>query len=434
MWLWIGSLLAIVGSSIYATQKSGNGGQIEATDEESMPCKLNKLSTMEKFLKRLQRALPYLCVVIMTTAYAITMVLNLYGHEMGSLDIEESNRDLHVVRRTQRFETLLTFLKSLEGRDVQYCPNPGNAGDALIHVGFSRLAELANLTYTRISTSIDKAQIGPDVVLYGGGGNLVDYYSDAAKFIRLAAPRCKLLAILPHTVNGNEELLRTLPANVHIWAREQVSYEYLKSIVPLPNEQVHLSHDMAFALEDTGWLRSWWRGEADGASKQLDKDKPNKRAHQWCSNIHGPRNRTMYAFRQDKEVNEGRKSYLLPTCSEDISNTCSGVSAEDIARRFLGAIALAQEGVIHTDRLHVSIGSALLGCSRVVIYPGAYYKILAVYQHSISGYGYENSIALVEDDAISGSLKAIVKATTNDSSCQVLAQEQKCNGCIIDTL
>lgn len=66
------------------------------------------------------------------------------------------------------FGPLIDFLSSLTGREVHYHPNPGNAGDKAIDVGFYLLAKRARLNYTRSNDPLVPASA--DVVLYGGGG------------------------------------------------------------------------------------------------------------------------------------------------------------------------------------------------------------------------------------------------------------------------
>jgi exopolysaccharide biosynthesis predicted pyruvyltransferase EpsI len=259
---------------------------------------------------------------------------------------------------THDFGLLIQFLSSLEGREVLYFRNPGNAGDAIIDLGFSILAQRSGLTFRQpVNKTVPS---GSDVVLYGGGGNLVQYWRYTKRFIQKNARNCNLLVLLPHTVNGHEALLSTLPSHVHIWAREMTSYEYLKGIVPHP-ENIFLAHDMAFALAGTELLKS---------VSQSHCDQPLGHA---------------FAFRIDKEQNGDRPS--LPSCNEDLSLTCGGVGMSSsqeqvlyVSTRFLQAIHCAE--VIYTDRLHIAIAGSLLD-KRVHVFACSYYKVMAIYQHSI---------------------------------------------------
>jgi exopolysaccharide biosynthesis predicted pyruvyltransferase EpsI len=241
---------------------------------------------------------------------------------------------------------------------VLYFRNPGNTGDAIIDLGFSVLAKQSGLTFGELVNN--SVPSGSDVVLYGGGGNLVQYWSTCRKFIQKNTNSCNLLVVLPHTVNAHEDLLSKLPSNVHIWARETTSYRYLKGIVPHPNN-IYLAHDMAFALAGSDLLTSI--------------------SHSRCDRRIGH----FSAFRTDKERNGDRP--LLPGCSEDLSNTCGGVSPRsshkqivDVSTRFFQAIYCAD--AIYTDRLHVSIAGSLLD-KRVHVFAGSYYKVKSVFQHSI---------------------------------------------------
>lgn len=162
--------------------------------------------------------------------------------------------------------------------------------------------------------------------------------------------------ILPHTVSGHEDLLRNLPKHVVVWTRESVSYHYLKSVVPYP-ENIFLSHDMAFALEDL---------QLQGRMRAAEHIKV-----------------TRYAFREDVEQHPARGPPL--SCNEDLSVTCDGMQGESVeivsvVTRFIKLINTSD--AIYTDRLHVGIVASILG-KEVRLFSGSYYKVQAVYDHSM---------------------------------------------------
>ncbi len=66
-----------------------------------------------------------------------------------------------------------------------------------------------------------------DMLVYGGGGNLIPSYNDARNFIKKYHEKVHALVVLPHTINGHADLLSRLGSNVHIFCREDVSYDYV---------------------------------------------------------------------------------------------------------------------------------------------------------------------------------------------------------------
>ena len=281
-------------------------------------------------------------------------------HDAPAMESTCTTPDPRALHGRPDFGSLIEFLSSLVGRDVHYHPNPGNAGDKTIDIGFFLLAKRAGLNYTRSNDMVVPAST--DVILSGGGGSLVSYWRDARDFIDANLHRCKLLVILPHTVNDHEDLLRSLPKHAVIWAREMFSYRYLKATVPHP-ENIFLSHDMAFALEDLHF-----EGSMPSRAPQV----------------------VQYAFREDFEQHPHRGA--LPRCNDDLSLTCDGTRGESVeivqvVTRLIKSVNLSD--IIHTDRLHVGIVASILR-KEVHLYPGSYYKMRAVYEHSMA-HSYERT-------------------------------------------
>lgn len=89
---------------------------------------------------------------------------------------------------------LAQVLRSFAEERVVFVANPGNAGDALINLGMYALFRRLGVTWEAgtISGSC------PDrVVIFSGGGVLIDLYPNADVFFRRNHPVCKALILLP---------------------------------------------------------------------------------------------------------------------------------------------------------------------------------------------------------------------------------------------
>ena len=78
---------------------------------------------------------------------------------------------------------LIDLLHSIKNDSIKYVPNPGNAGDSVIAYSTFQLFRQLNLSvsvYHRETRFSER-----DVLIYGGGGNLVPEYHDlAARFMK----------------------------------------------------------------------------------------------------------------------------------------------------------------------------------------------------------------------------------------------------------
>lgn len=252
-----------------------------------------------------------------------------------------------------------TFLKkSLVHKKSVLISNQGNAGDALIWYGTVCLFNKIGLNY--VISNNPKLFLAPktDVVIYSGGGNLVPYYDHLATFIKNYMHKIKQLIILPHTIQGHTNLLKSLRSNVIIFCREHMSYKYCKKVVPFP-QNVFFSRDMAFYSNLSAY------GNTNYPSRTND----------------------LFAFRTDVEINSARQGYVLPSTNKDvstigyISGDTSFESNKKLVNHFLSIIA--QYSTIWTDRLHVGIAAFLLG-KKVHFFDNSYGKNHALYKASIA--------------------------------------------------
>lgn len=281
------------------------------------------------------------------------------------------------------------LVEAAAGGEVWYQPNPGNAGDALLAVAARQKFRQLGIHANAIPAEFDAAG---KVVVFGGGGNLVPLYHDASDFIARHAPTARRLVILPHSVDGHEDILSALGPNAVIFCRERRSHEHC--LAHAKRASVHLAHDLAFDL-DVERLRPFatrrellaysvrqlgtpalpWAGrlahlrKTAGVLRRLSAADPAR----------GP----LLAMRGDAESAGER----VPNGNLDISELftlldTTGADAELSARLFLGWIS--RYSTVTTDRLHVAIAGALLG-KTVSLRPNSYYKCAAVWEHSIRG-------------------------------------------------
>jgi exopolysaccharide biosynthesis predicted pyruvyltransferase EpsI len=289
------------------------------------------------------------------------------------------------------------YLASLPDNETyHYLPNPGNAGDALIaHATFQLLEEL-NINYR----TIDHQNFDPSnkILIYGGGGNLVPKYNFARSIIKDYYPFLKKLIILPHTIYGNEDILKEFGENVDIICREEISFDHVNKIASKSN--VMLMDDMVFYLkiEDIISLKPisllsaviskvFYKFTRDGrhnnipSIKKIGAEIINIYIKNYLSILTSSNYGVINCFRTDIE----RTDIELPRGNLDLSLLFQyGTENKKLAffssRRLLNFINQYQE--IRTNRLHIAVSAALLG-KKVKMYPNNYFKCEAVYQYSL---------------------------------------------------
>lgn len=288
--------------------------------------------------------------------------------------------------------SLTDFLSKLsKNENLYYKTNPGNAGDALIATGAYQLFDKHDLNI--ISVSDNAFDATDKIVLYAGGGNLVGIYPDAKRFFERNHRTAKQIILLPHTVTKNEDLLASFGSNVTIFARENVTYQYLKKHAK--NANVHIDHDLAVNLNIQEVLNTKVISFHNALFKRVvykllnnprEKDIPS--AFLMLENL-------FFEFRSLflRNINTGNffrddaESLLkeLPNNNADLSQIYDyGTHSENVslytAHRLISYINNFKK--IRTDRLHVCIAAALLG-KEVEFFPNSYFKCKAVYEYSL---------------------------------------------------
>lgn len=279
------------------------------------------------------------------------------NNEAGSLKITKIEHNQSINDTKQRSKTmnfneinLEEFLKKYSGQNIVYCPNPGNAGDAIIAYATFKLFEKLGI-HIKIINYAD--QIENQIIFYAGGGNLVECkYKDTFHFIKNNHAQNREIVLLPHTVHGYDDLLLSTE-NLTIFCREKVSYEYL-SFIGFPGERLFLAHDMAFSLGDVDFEQ--YKNKGKGIAN---------------------------CFRTDQESS---KSFDIPDNNVDISLIWVGdfwhrpKFAKNVTHNL--ASYLSDFNTVKTDRLHIAILAAMMG-KQVIMYPNNYYKNKAVFNYSI---------------------------------------------------
>jgi exopolysaccharide biosynthesis predicted pyruvyltransferase EpsI len=248
------------------------------------------------------------------------------------------------------------LLRPLAGRDVALLPNNGNLGDALIHA--ATLQALARAGVSARVVDGDRPERG-DVLLIGGGGNLIDRYEHLLPRLLTLHARFDEVVILPHTIYGDRIAagFAELGPNVRAVCRERHSYDFLRGILRQPG-QLLLSDDMAFHFDYDPY-------RAAGAG-------------------------TLNAFRLDGE----RTDVAIPPDNVDLSDAIS-LPGRPFPRDFWKVpywpeyidaflTAIAASAHVRTNRLHVAVAAGMLG-KTVELFDNDYYKNRAVHEYSFVG-------------------------------------------------
>lgn len=273
--------------------------------------------------------------------------------------------------------TLLKFLSTIgkKHNKVYYIPNGGNAGDALINVGFYSAAAKAHLQYVEIPSTFDFSKISDDdVLLFPGGGNLVPNWTAGTDLLNRLLDNSFPIVLMPQSIHGRTDALLRLRGGDVVFVREEFTASYLYSIGL--KASIYVDHDCAFYID----------------KKLLSEDRkalPTVSAKNAIRALlilyHFIRSRFIKevdAMRVDSESAFGGRASIF----NDLSIICSFGTQDRrqnivTARWFLRTLSWYQR--IRTDRLHVMIGCVLTRTS-VEAFPNSYHKVQGVFEHSIA--------------------------------------------------
>lgn len=290
------------------------------------------------------------------------------------------------------------FLLAELGEPILYVANNGNAGDALMACATYDIFRNLGLTYHNCGQTLlsDSTKFRDKVVVFSGGGNLNEGgYNNYAPLLRQANDWARKVVVLPHSVNGNIDLLSTLGPNVVLICRERMSYEHTCRVAQ-KGARIYLAPDMAFGLNleaalnhDPEYVSSMlrktlWRLVDRKRSLEYPAIRHYFSGLRWenggykVDDEHGSER---FLFRTDIESTDVE----LPEGNIDASLAFAfGVSTEIKARFTVLHLLrfLSKQSVIRTNRLHIAIASAILG-KEVHLYANNYFKCRAVYEYSL---------------------------------------------------
>lgn len=280
-------------------------------------------------------------------------------------------------------EDFLVELNNKDG-DIYYHPNGGNAGDALINIGFYQLASKISLKFKEIDDSFNDFKVG-DTILIAGGGCIVPEWDSVSKYISKVVSTPARIVILPQSVAGRADIMKLMRATDTVILREKYSYEYCLSLDLRCS--IFLNQDMALYIDNLNIgfpiksLRAslGWKGIVRFI----------------LIAFHAVRSRfvnEIFSLRCDAEsINSGTNKKIY----NDLSLVC-GFGASDKKTSMLSAyffiMILSKYKKIYTDRLHVMIGAVLVG-TEVVASSNSYYKIKGVYEFSLRDSAYKRLVS-----------------------------------------
>ena len=271
--------------------------------------------------------------------------------------------------RTASMRTdLESFLNQFAGETVLFVPNEGNAGDCLIFA--STLDALS-----KASINVEVVGKGADfrnrMVFLGGGGNLVGLYRGMRQTIEACRDQAARVILLPHTIRGNIDLIRSLDGRVTIWCRDVRSFEHVGA--SNPSLDCRLGHDMAFHCDAVRFL-------SDRKCNALGPPMLEAGLERHRTSIEKLSRLPVVRFmRTDREALSSRISTDL-----DVSRAFGSVADAETSKLaawcFLKTISAAKRVI--TDRLHVAIACALLHKECELI-DNSYNKNREIYAHSL---------------------------------------------------
>lgn len=265
---------------------------------------------------------------------------------------------------------------------ILYIPHSGNAGDAAIVTSAFQI-------FRRIDAPVvtaDIEEISPGaVVIIGGGGNLVPYYSGVKNILQVCIKQnIKKCLLLPHSIHGHTDILATLDERFSILCRDKTSYAWVKNYAPRVN--VALARDIVLEIDledlkqrtstlrhklalflDFYWLKNFirWRlavarikPEIDGTLKILRSDIESSDL-----NIANKKPERKIIKKYDLMRYNGVKTYSAAT--------------DQITLDVFKCIDKSERVI--TDRLHVSLIAALLG-KPVCLLENSYGKLSGVWE------------------------------------------------------
>ena len=244
-----------------------------------------------------------------------------------------SDKFLSELEKSRR--TILQYIDTAQ--DIVFFHGWGNIGDKLIYWGIKDL--LQDIPYRQLDMRRLGQESGHTAIISGSGG-WSKHFNKLPRFLPEIFDRFQQVLILPSSYDINVPLIReTLTRYDAIYfARELISYNNIKNIC-----RAELAYDCAFYYDYTPFIYPKGQG-------------------------------ILNAFREDAASIWGSGQ---PVDNIDISKVCEHLPG------WLKLIS--KHEMVRTDRLHVMIGSAMLG--KIVEYTPAYdHKVPGVAAFSLSDF------------------------------------------------
>jgi len=266
------------------------------------------------------------------------------------------------------------YLRNYSNKTIYYCPNPGNAGDALIALATYQLFKRLGINYKIAKPGGD--DLRNKVVFYGGGGQLVNIYNGyAIKFLLSYKDVVKKLVVLPHTINLEQSIIKSFDNNVDVMCRERISLEYVKK--NNQNVNTYIFDDLVFSMN----LVEVFNKKIEASLYTILDLKHLYHYIKFLVNKTSTHCKIFNSFRTDLEKSELK----LPKYNYDVSSEFGALIFNEKLSRSIGYHLLNfinQFRVINTNRLHIAISGAVLG-KEVNFYQNSYWKNKAVYDFSM---------------------------------------------------
>ncbi len=273
---------------------------------------------------------------------------------------------------------LKALLLAGNDRETVYVPNSGNAGDSLIAEATYQFLDGIGLRYT--TAKLTDTLPGKRRVIVGGGGNLVGPYRNVRNFLDRNLALFDELIILPHTIQGHEDVLAKLDGRCTLICREQRSLDFCR--IHAPGANLLLGHDMAllWSPEETRVRarKAMLSHITDPVLDLRNLKQIMRRLYHRGKVLAG----TLNAFRQDVES----QSDTVPDDNIDLSQAFATDSmAPAYSACAVNALArfIDRADLVRTDRLHITIMAAALG-KQVEMHDNNYGKNRSVYEHSLA--------------------------------------------------
>lgn len=281
-----------------------------------------------------------------------------------------------------------------------YWPNNGNLGDLLIAEATRQFFRKHHLEYKEFTPDCPPQESSYHLV-YGGGGRFTPHWGGLEKFTeRMTAASIRSCVILPHSISGVDDFVRTFDARHTIITRTQHTYSYCKELNA--HARVELADDMALQM-DVSALPS-----ADEAAKALPAGMYTDTLRRMqCAGASIPRTdrRVTFILRTDAERCARYSSPLSYDLSLLLRDSDCKAHPENGAWMRLFADALRACDIVVTDRLHVAIMAHLVG-REVWMLDNDYGKLSGVYQQSLAN---APDVHLLEDGQLTPELEAAWK-------------------------